>query len=100
MDPSEKVQQARAKLAEKFGDSTKLGGKGSQRRKVKVVHKTVIKDDSKQKSIIKKFGAQQLPDIEHLLEYQMASYFYHRKKKYINEIFIIKYIYLAYIYFY
>ena len=46
MDASDKVQQARAKLAEKFGDSTKLGGKGSQKRKVKVVHKTTIKDDS------------------------------------------------------
>ena len=66
MDPSEKVQQARAKLAEKFGDSAKLGGKGTQKRKVKVVHKTTIKDDSKLKTIIKKFGAQPLPDIAEL----------------------------------
>lgn len=36
MDQSEKVQQARAKLAEKFGDNVKLGGKNTQRRKVKV----------------------------------------------------------------
>ena len=28
------VWEARAKLAEKFGDSTRIGGKGSARRKV------------------------------------------------------------------
>jgi hypothetical protein len=33
------VERARAKLAERFGDSA-TGGKGTQRRKKKVVHKT------------------------------------------------------------
>jgi len=33
------LDRARAKLAERFGDSS-TGGKGTQRRKKKVVHKT------------------------------------------------------------
>lgn len=43
------IQEARAKLAEKFGDSTRMGGKGTARKKQKVVHKTTINDDSKLK---------------------------------------------------
>jgi len=30
------IEEARAKLAEKFGDSTRVGGKGVARRKVKI----------------------------------------------------------------
>jgi hypothetical protein len=30
------VEEARARLAEKFGDSTRVGGKGVARRKVKI----------------------------------------------------------------
>lgn len=61
MDP--KVQEARLKLAEKFGDSTRTGGAGSQRRKKKTVHKTQLNDDKKVKTMIKKFNVQPLPDI-------------------------------------
>lgn len=60
---TQKVAEARAKLAEKFGD-TRLGGKGSQRRKKKAVHKTQITDDKKLKPIFKKFGVQPLPGID------------------------------------
>jgi nascent polypeptide-associated complex subunit beta len=56
--------EARAKLAEKFGDQSRLGGKGSQRRKKKAVHKTQVTDDKKLKPIIKKFGVQPLPGID------------------------------------
>jgi len=70
MDQSEKVQNARAKLAERMGDNVKLGGKGSQRRKVKVVHKTTINSDTKLKTVIKKFGAQVLPDIAEVNMFQ------------------------------
>merc|ERR1711862_668968 len=57
-----KISENRARLAEKFS-STKIGGKGSQRRTHKTVHKTTINSDSKLKSHLKKFGAQPLPDI-------------------------------------
>ena len=32
------VEEARAKLAEKFGDSTRVGGKGVARRKVFLIN--------------------------------------------------------------
>lgn len=61
MDP--KVAEARLKLAEKFGDSTRTGGAGSQRRKKKTVHKAQFNDDKKLKTMIKKFNVQPLPGI-------------------------------------
>lgn len=45
----QQILEARAKLAEKFGDSTRLGGKGTQRRKQKTIVKTTITDDKKLK---------------------------------------------------
>lgn len=60
----QKLSEARAKLAEKFGDQARLGGKGSQRRKKKTVHKAQITDDKKLKPIFKKFGVQPLPGID------------------------------------
>jgi len=70
MDQTDKITAARARLAEKFGDNSKLGGKGSQRRTHKVVHKTTINSDSKLKGVIKKFGAQPLPDIAEVNMFQ------------------------------
>lgn len=61
IDP--KVAEARAKLAEKFGDSTRLGGAGSQRRKKKVVTKSHTTDDKGLKTMIRKFGVQPIPDM-------------------------------------
>mmetsp|Transcript_56772 Transcript_56772/g.65050 ORF Transcript_56772/g.65050 Transcript_56772/m.65050 type:complete len:168 (-) Transcript_56772:171-674(-) len=59
----QKVVDARAKLAEKFGDSTRLGGAGTQRRKKKVVAKTTVTSDKNLKGMIKKFNVQPVPDI-------------------------------------
>merc|ERR1719491_790651 len=70
MDQSEKIQAAKDRLREKFGENIKLGGKGSQRRKTKVVHKTTINSDSKLKGVIKKLGAQPLPDIAEVNMFQ------------------------------
>ena len=67
MNEQEKVQEARKKLAERFvGSSTKLGGKGTMKRKHKVVHKVGGKDDKKTKDLIKKLGAQPLPEISEI----------------------------------
>merc|ERR1712110_923310 len=41
-----------------------------QRRKNKVVHKTTINSDTKLKTVIKKFGAQPLPDIAEVNMFQ------------------------------
>lgn len=64
MDDDQKVLAARAKLAERFGDSVRLGGKGTMKRKKKVAHKTTTADDKKVQSALKKAGAQPLPSIE------------------------------------
>lgn len=61
IDP--KVAEARAKLAEKFGDSTRTGGAGTQRRKKKVAPKTHATDDKGLKTMIRKFNVQPIPDI-------------------------------------
>lgn len=54
---------ARAKLAEKFSDNTRVGGKGSERRKKKVAPKNQVNDDKKLKNAIKKFNVHPLPEI-------------------------------------
>ena len=63
MDQEKDVMEARAKLAARFGQ-TQIGGKGSQRRTKKVVHHQEVNEDKKLKSTIKKFGMQQLQDID------------------------------------
>lgn len=55
---------ARAKLAARFGDSSRTGGKGSIRRKKKVVHKNPLGDDKKLQATVRKLNVQQLPGIE------------------------------------
>lgn len=59
----QKIAQARAKLAAKYkGSSTQTGGRGTARRK----HKRVVKSgatDQKFRALIKKLGAEQIPDI-------------------------------------
>lgn len=58
-----KLEAARAKLAEKFGDNSRTGGKGTQRRKKKTVHKNQLTDDKKLKTVIKKYNFHPLNDI-------------------------------------
>ena len=58
------ITAAREKLANRMGGATRTGGKGTARRKNKVVHKTQITDDNKLKSVSKKCGCQPLQGIE------------------------------------
>jgi len=60
---ADKIAAARAKLAEKFGDNSRTGGKGTQRRKKKTVHKNQLTDDKKLKTVIKKYNFHPLNDI-------------------------------------
>jgi NAC domain. len=64
------VLEARKKLAAKFGDNVRIGGKGSMRKKNKVAHKTNQVDDKKVKSAIKKLGVQPLPGIDEVNFFQ------------------------------
>jgi nascent polypeptide-associated complex subunit beta len=63
MNQQEKVMEARKKLKARFGKTEKAGG---MRRKNKATHKTSSNDDKKVKEVIKKLGAQPLPDISDL----------------------------------
>ena len=62
MNEKEVYEEARKKLAERFGTSTKVGGKGTEKRKIKVIHKAA-NDDKKVKGLVKKMNAQPMPDI-------------------------------------
>ena len=63
MNGTEKVLAARLKLKEKFGNVEKVGG---MKRKHKAEHKAQSGNDKQVKEIIKKLGAQPLPDISEL----------------------------------
>merc|ERR1712180_51185 len=48
----------------KLQDNVRIGGKGTQRRKKKVVHKTATTDDKKLQSALKKMSVNSIPGIE------------------------------------
>ena len=55
-------KEAREKLKERFGGATRVGGKGTERRKKKVV-KSAKQEDKKVMSIVKKYSPQPLDGI-------------------------------------
>ena len=60
---TQRIAEARAKLAQKFkGGSTQIGGKGTSRIKTKRVKKSGA-TDQKFKALLKKLGAEPIPDI-------------------------------------
>ncbi|XP_064605020.1 transcription factor BTF3 homolog 4-like [Liolophura sinensis] len=48
----------------KLSSQVRIGGKGTQRRKKKVVHRTATIDDKKLQSSLKKLGVSNIPGIE------------------------------------
>merc|ERR1711864_14855 len=48
----------------KLQEKVRIGGKGTQRRKKKVVHKTATTDDKKLQSALKKMSVNSIPGIE------------------------------------
>jgi nascent polypeptide-associated complex subunit beta len=61
----QKVLDARKKLSDKFGKTSKIGGKGTQKRKNLNKKKTVATDKNI-KNLATKLGAQKLPDITNI----------------------------------
>ncbi|XP_055344152.1 transcription factor BTF3 homolog 4-like [Paramacrobiotus metropolitanus] len=57
--PSERLQQL-----QKLQDQVRIGGKGTARRKKKVMHHPVVKDDKQLINTLKKLGANPIPGIE------------------------------------
>jgi len=56
---AEKLKQLQAQV-----DSVRIGGKGTQRRKRKVIHRTATTDDKKLQSNLKKLSVNNIPGIE------------------------------------
>merc|ERR1712216_710429 len=76
---NQEVLDARAKLAARFG-KVQVGVKGTQRRTKKVVHHQEVNEDKKLKSVIKKFGMQQLQDIDEVNMFKDDNTVIHLKK--------------------
>jgi len=61
---NEMMQAARQKLKDRCGDSTRLGGKGTARRKKRAPHKSAGGDDKKLQTVLKRLGLSNIPGIE------------------------------------
>lgn len=53
-----------AEKLKQLQEQVRIGGKGTQRRKRKVVHRTATTDDKKLQSTLKKLGVNSIPGIE------------------------------------
>ena len=62
------------KLA-KLQNEVRIGGKGTQRRKKKVVHKTATTDEKKLQTVLKKLGVNTIPGIEEVNMIKVLSTF-------------------------
>ena len=63
-EEQQKVLDARKKLSDKFSStSIRIGGKGTPKRKVKVVHHNSSNSDKQTKEVIKKLQAQPLQEL-------------------------------------
>eukprot|EP00919_Chromeraceae_sp_WS-2016_P056115 GHVR01133236.1.p1 GENE.GHVR01133236.1~~GHVR01133236.1.p1 ORF type:complete len:158 (+),score=39.12 GHVR01133236.1:155-628(+) len=56
--------EARKKLAQRAGDNTRTGGKGTARRKKRVVHKTQATDEKKLQSTLKRLNVNTISNCE------------------------------------
>jgi len=54
----------RLKKLQALSNEVRIGGKGTPRRKKKVIHQTPSTDDKKLQSVLKKIGVNQIPSIE------------------------------------
>jgi len=73
------VLDARAQLAVRFGKA-QVGGKGTQRRTKKVVHRQEVNEDKKLKSAVSKFGMQPLQDIDEVNMFKDDNTVLHLKR--------------------
>jgi len=58
------ILAARQRMMAKMGNATKIGGAGTQRRKQKAKHTSVVTDDKKLQGQMKRLGCNPIPGIE------------------------------------
>ncbi|CAH8863655.1 unnamed protein product [Trichobilharzia szidati] len=76
------IDKARLEKLEKFkgmSDQVRIGGKGTARRKKKVVHKNAAADDKKLQSSLKKLSLNTIPTIEEVNMYKTDGTMIHFK---------------------
>lgn len=64
MESNPEILAARAKLMAKFGDASRVGGKGTVRRTKRAPQKAAGSDDKKLQGTMKKLGCHPIPQIE------------------------------------
>nr|CDS28692.1 transcription factor btf3 [Hymenolepis microstoma] len=83
--PNKKMQSKDAARLERIqalkslSEQTRIGGKGSARRKRKVVHRTAATDDKKLQATLKKLGINCIPSIEEVNMYKADGVILHFK---------------------
>lgn len=61
------VDRTKIEKLRMLGDNVRIGGKGSARRKKKVVHKSQITDDKRLQTSLKKMAVNTIPEIEEVM---------------------------------
>ncbi|VDK32499.1 unnamed protein product [Taenia asiatica] len=69
----------RLQALKSVSEQARIGGKGSARRKRKVVHKTAATDDKKLQATLKKLGINVIPSIEEVNMYRADGTMIHFK---------------------
>ena len=78
-DLTPEIIEARKKMAEKFGN-LKLGGKGTEKRKKQVVHKSTAVQDKKIGAIAKKANAKNIGETQEINIFRDDNTVVHFKK--------------------
>ena len=78
-DLTPEILEARKKMEERFGN-LKLGGKGSQKKKKIVVHKSSAVQDKKIAAVAKKAGAKNIGEINEINVFRDDNTVFHFKK--------------------
>ncbi|TPP59473.1 Transcription factor BTF3 [Fasciola gigantica] len=75
----EKARQDRLEKLRNMSDQVRIGGKGTARRKKKVVHKNAVVDDKKLQGTLKKLNLNTIPTIEEVNMYKADGTMIHFK---------------------
>ncbi|KAM7534891.1 hypothetical protein Aperf_G00000115565 [Anoplocephala perfoliata] len=79
MQTMDAARLERLQALKSVSEQARIGGKGSARRKRKVVHKTAATDDKKLQATLKKLGINVIPSIEEVNMYRADGTMIHFK---------------------
>lgn len=79
MQSKDAARLERIQALKPLSEQARIGGKGTARRKRKVVHKTAATDDKKLQATLKKLGLNPIPSIEEVNMYKADGTMLHFK---------------------